>query len=117
MDSYHQIKGKSSILLDIKTDDGQIHKLRLCSYYGCYEHESTVELKDQAVVRFFCPHCHEELTSHHLCEECAAPMVPLSMEKGGRLYICSREGCKQHYLNFKNVSDGLRKLYNEYGYF
>jgi hypothetical protein len=117
MDPYHQIKGKSSILLEFKADNGQMHKLRLCSYYGCYEHESTVEIKDQTIPSFFCPHCHEELMSNHLCEECEAPMIPFSMEKGGRLFICSRKGCKQHYLNFKNVSDGLRKLYNEYGYF
>ena len=116
MDPYHQINGKPSILLDIESNKLK-GKIRLCAYYGCYDHEATIELKDQDVVKFSCPSCKEKLVSKNVCETCGAPMVPLSMEKGGRIYICSRKGCSEHYINFENVSDALRKMYNEFGYF
>jgi methionyl-tRNA synthetase len=116
MDPYHQINGKPSILMDIESD-GEIGKIRLCAFYGCYDHEATIELKDKSIVKFSCPSCKEELVSKNVCEACGAPMVPMSMEKGGRIYICSRKGCSEHYINFENVSDALRKMYNEFGYF
>ncbi len=116
MDPYHQINGKPSIALDVASDTekGKIH---LCAYYGCYEHKSTIKLKDKEIVKLSCPSCSEELSGENKCDTCGAPMVPLSMEQGGRLYICSRNGCSEHYLNFENVSDALRKMYNEFGYF
>ncbi len=116
MDPYHPFHTKPSIALDIELE-GIKGKQRLCSYYGCYDQEITIEVPDQTVLKYSCPSCKEELTSNSFCEECNAAMVPLTMEKGGRIYICSRRGCKGHYLHFDNVSDGLRKLYNEFGYF
>jgi predicted RNA-binding Zn-ribbon protein involved in translation (DUF1610 family) len=116
MDPYHNINGKPSIAIDIEVK-GEKGKMMLCSYYGCYEHKSTIELPENEIITFFCPNCNEKLISKNVCEECNAPMIPLSFEKGGRLYICSRLGCTKHYLNFENVSDALRKMYNEFGYF
>ena len=116
MDPYHPFHGKPSMSLNIEVN-GEKGIQRLCSYYGCYDQEITIKIPDQEVVKYFCPSCNEELISTNHCEECDAPMIPLSMEKGGRIYFCSRRGCKAHYLHFDNVSDGLRKLYNEFGYF
>ncbi len=116
MDPYHTLHGKPTILLNIEHNNEK-GKIRLCSYYGCYDSEADIELVDNELIHFFCPHCNEELTSKNHCEECDAPMVPLSMEKGGRIYMCTRKACNKHYLNFENVSDGLRKMYNEFGYF
>ena len=116
MDPYHPFHNKPSILLNIEVN-GKKGKQRLCSYYGCYDQETTIEVLDQEVMKYSCPSCNEDLVSANRCEECNAPMIPLSMEKGGRMFVCSRRGCKAHYLHFENVSDGLRKLYNEFGYF
>ncbi len=116
MDPYRLINKKPSIRVDIEVN-GKKGKFRLCSYYGCFNHESDIELPKGEILTVHCPKCHEELISNHICEECGAQMIPLSLDKGGRIYICSRIGCKKHYLNFENVSDALRKMYNEYGYF
>ncbi len=117
MDPYHRIHEKPSILLDIESG-GKKGKIRLCSYYGCYTHESTIELKEGEIVHLFCPHCHEELISKSkTCSECNAPMIPLALQKGGRVYICSRVGCNKHFLSFENISEALTRLYNEYGNF
>jgi len=116
MDPYNTLHDKPTILLDVESKDEK-GKMRLCSYYGCYDQKASIEIGDQEIVKYSCPSCKEELISKNICEECEAPMVPFSMEKGGRIYICSRKGCHKHYLNFENVSDGLRKMYNEFGYF
>ena len=116
MDRYHPVQNKPSVHLDLEVDGVKGH-IHLCSYYGCTDHHSSIEVKKGEFASFFCPHCHEELISDHECKECRSAMVPLQLEKGGRIYMCSKRGCNQHFLEFGNVSDALRKLYNEYGYF
>lgn len=116
MDPYDQINGKPSIKVDIEAN-GKKGRLRLCSYYGCFDHKSSIELPKDKPIKFFCPHCNKELTSSNKCEECGAPMIPFALEKGGKVYICSKVGCKKHFISFQDVSDALRKLYNEFGDF
>ncbi|MCK4631415.1 MAG: class I tRNA ligase family protein [Bacteroidales bacterium] len=116
MDPYDQINGKPSIKVDIEANEKK-GRLRLCSYYGCFDHKSSIELPKDEPIKFFCPHCNKALTSSNKCEECGAPMIPFALEKGGKVYICSKVGCKKHFISFQDVSDALRKMYNEFGYF
>ena len=116
MDPYHLVQDKPSVHLEIDVDEKKGH-VHLCSFYGCTDHHSSIEVEDGKTTDFYCPSCHEHLISAHKCKECDTPMVPLQLEKGGRIYMCAKRGCNQHYLEFKNVSDALRKMYNEYGYF
>ena len=116
MDPYHRIHEKPSILLDIEARNGK-GKIRLCAYYGCYTHESSVELVKDEEVKLFCPHCGEELISKNKCDECGSPMLPLTLQKGGRVFICSRVGCTKHFISFENISEALTRMYNEFGYF
>jgi predicted RNA-binding Zn-ribbon protein involved in translation (DUF1610 family) len=116
MNPYVAIHNKPSIKLNIESA-GQLGTINLCAYYGCVDHTSTMALEEGTVYSFFCPHCAEELKGEHKCRECEAPMIPFSIDKGGVLHMCSRKGCNSHYLDFMNVSDALRKMYNEFGYF
>lgn len=116
MDPYHLVKDKPSVHLEIEVN-GEKGDIHLCSYYGCTDHNSSINVEEGAKTDFSCPSCHEKLVNTKLCEECDTPMVPLQMEKGGRIYMCAKKGCNQHFLEFSNVSDALRKMYNEYGYF
>lgn len=116
MDPYDQINGKPSIKVDIEVN-GKKGRFRLCSYYGCFDHKSSIELPENEQIKFFCPHCNKELISPNKCEECGSPMIPFALEKGGKVHICSKVGCNKHFISFQNVSDALRKLYNEFGYF
>ena len=116
MNSYVTIHDNPTVKLDVVCN-GKKGTINLCGYYGCTDHTGTFEKVDGQICQFFCPHCEEELVSEHKCKECEAPMVPFSMDKGGVLHMCSRAGCNSHFLNFHNVSDALRKMYNEFGYF
>lgn len=117
MDEEFPLKDKPSIKLNIETgtDRGTI---RLCSIYGCYDHVSDVDLKNGEIVRFFCPHCNRELKSNDECdsENCNAPMVELTLQVGGKVYICSRRGCPNHFVAFEDLATEVRKFYTEYGF-
>lgn len=116
MDPYRTIHDKPTVKLIVQHGEerGQIN---ICSFYGCMDHYSAIPLKKGDHIQLFCPHCDKELTSDIRCRECQSTMIPFAMDHGGRLYLCSRWECNKHYLDFDNVSDALRKLYNEYGYF
>jgi hypothetical protein len=43
-------------------------------------------------------------------------MVPFYLDMGGKVSICSRSGCKNHHVEFEDLSMALRKLYQEYGF-
>jgi hypothetical protein len=43
-------------------------------------------------------------------------MVPFYLDMGGKVSICSRSGCKNHHVEFEDLSQALRKLYQEYGF-
>jgi len=118
MDSENMLHDSPSIKLNIETstDRGTI---RLCSLYGCYDHLSDFDLKQGEIARFFCPSCNKELKSNDYCEasNCNAPMVPFTLELGGKVLICSRRGCTNHFVAFEDLETQLRKFYHEYGEF
>ncbi len=73
--------------------------LRLSSFYGSYTIRSEYEIPMDAVVDFFCPHCHTDLKSPVDCPDCDAPMVTMMVRQGGVVRTCSRRGCKGHMLD------------------
>jgi hypothetical protein len=72
--------------------------------YGSYTIESEHEIPLEAVVNFFCPHCHAELLGASNCAACNAPMVPMIVRGGGIVQICSRRGCTSHLLDLNGVN-------------
>jgi NADH:ubiquinone oxidoreductase subunit E len=98
MDPTHEIDHYPSIRVTVST--GKTHGwLRLSSMYGSYNVFSQYEIPDDAVVHFFCPHCHAELIGANDCPLCKAPIVPMIVSGGGVVQICSRRGCKTHMLD------------------
>ncbi len=73
--------------------------LRLSCLYGSYNFASELDVSTGAVVSFLCPHCGVEFPSTSDCSVCAAPMVPMLVDGGGIVQICSRRGCKNHMLD------------------
>jgi predicted RNA-binding Zn-ribbon protein involved in translation (DUF1610 family) len=117
MDDTHLINNKNSIFLKISFLDkkGNIY---LSSIYGDYNYTCDILIPDDQVVDFVCPHCDENLKRKNIqCDACSAPIVSFNCTVGGRVNICSRHGCKNHYVVFENLDTAIRKFYSEYEYY
>ena len=115
MDKEHLVDNKPSIHVKIKFDN-QEGDLGLSSIYRSYNFESSIEIPIDTIVQFFCPHCSAELMSERKCELCGAPMIPFCLREGGYVFICSRYGCKKHYVEFEKIEVALRYFHNEFAY-
>jgi len=73
--------------------------IRLSCLYGSYSVSTEFEISEGTVVNFICPHCNSEIRSTLDCSECGAPMIPMLVDGGGIVRICSRRGCKNHMLD------------------
>jgi ssDNA-binding Zn-finger/Zn-ribbon topoisomerase 1 len=115
MDKSHKVDGQPAIGLRVDVR-GKKGWLRLSPVYGSYKVESEFPIAQDALVRISCPHCQAALKSSNQCEVCGAPMVPLMLEEGGRMFICSRRGCKKHFLEFEDINGALAKFHDTYSY-
>ncbi len=109
MDDKTLVDGRSGIKIGIKTarDQGFIH---LSSIYESYNYQCDIEFTDGEIVGFTCPECKKVLNSQVNCEYCEAPMVPINLDIGGKVSICSRSGCKGHFLEFEDINTAMKKL-------
>ena len=100
MDPTHLVDGVASIRVTVSY--GDVHGwLLLSSLYGSYTIESGNEIPMGVIVNVFCPHCHAELVGGSNCTVCDAPMVPMIVQGGGIVQICSRRGCRSHMLDLE----------------
>ena len=97
-DETFSVDGQPSICVTISSD-GQQDWLRLSCLYGSYNFACDLDVRPDSVVSFICPHCNVEFPSTLDCSVCAAPMVPMLVDGGGIVQICSRRGCKNHMLD------------------
>lgn len=114
MDYKNLLNNLPSVLCNI-TCKGKNGKIWLCSTYGCYDHKSNIEIPNEEVVTFTCPHCNEVLNTSIKCQVCESSMVKFNIEIGGVVSICSRRGCKNHYVMFEDIESAIRKFHSEYG--
>ena len=98
MDESFTIDGYPSIKVSVSFNH-ESGWLRLSCLYGSYSVSTQLDIPVDAVVGFRCPHCHVELPSTSSCSMCGAPMVPMLVDGGGIVQICSRRGCKNHMLD------------------
>ena len=98
MDDSFSIDGRASIRCSVSFDR-QHGWLRLSSVYGSFKFEAECGIPPDTVVKFYCPHCHEQIAGRSTCSECQAPMVPMMVTGGGVVQICSRRGCQNHMLD------------------
>ncbi len=115
MEHEQKIDNEPSIMLNIECK-GEKGTIWLSSIYGSYNFKSTIDLPKDEIAHFYCPHCEEEITSNTECMTCGAPMAPFYLDMGGKVSICSRSGCKGHFVEFDDLSVALKKLYQEYGF-
>ncbi len=99
MDAAYRIDGTPSIRVAMTLSGKQRGWLRLSALYGSYNFESNQSIPRDIVVKFYCPHCHSDMTGWAWCPECNAPMATMIVHGGGILQVCSRRGCKGHMLD------------------
>jgi hypothetical protein len=98
MDPGHLVDGYPSIRVSLSFNQ-TYGWIWLSCLYGSYTVDSEHEIPTDALLDYFCPHCHSQLIGASSCPECAAPMVPMIVRGGGIVQICSRRGCKGHILD------------------
>ena len=115
MDKEVLVDNEASIKLNVElgNNTGTIH---LSSIYGSYNYTCDFEIPKGEVATFSCPHCEKIINSEAECLSCGGEMVPFYLDMGGKVSICARSGCKNHHVEFEDLSLALRKLYQEYGF-
>jgi len=79
----------------------------LSQVYGSYSKQfAGVRDVEGSVIEGLCPHCSRPFPIHQMCE-CGAPLFSLSLQGGGVINICSRNGCERHSLEFENADDAF----------
>ncbi len=117
MDEHHLINNKPGIRLAIETPIMQRGMIWLSSIYGDFNYSCEFPLKEGDIVTITCPHCKENLRKKKIeCDACGAPIVALNIDIGGRVNICSRVGCRNHFVVFEDLDTTIRKYYDEFGY-
>jgi hypothetical protein len=114
MDTTRLVDNAASIKLNVEID-GQKGSINLSSIYGSYNYNTSLEMPLDHLATFSCPHCLGQIKDESKCLSCDAPMVPFYLDMGGKVSICSRNGCKQHKVEFDDLSVALNKLYQDYG--
>lgn len=113
MDERHRLSGEPSIRMVVE-NEGRKGWLRLSSLYGDYVIESEFTIPAESTARFYCPECGVQIKSGFFCDLCHSPLVPFELNGGGLINICSRRGCKRHFLEFDDQNVALGKLYDEF---
>ena len=115
MDYTQYLNAKPSIRLNI-AHGGREGVINLCSTYGCYDKICNIELIDNEIAVLSCPFCKAVLNSSVKCDLCEAPIVDIKLDKGGKVHVCSRIGCKKHFVSFEDIYDTLTDFYKEYNF-
>ena len=116
LDESHRIDGypATHLLFECKEKKGELY---LSSLYGSYNSEIPSLISEGDTIALFCPGCNTSLMSNRKCDKCNAQMVLMNIEDGGKIQICSRRGCKKHFLEFEDLETELKAFYNVYSTF
>ena len=115
MDEDRPVDNCPSIRLKIEVGK-KTGMINLSSVWESFNYVSTIETPKKKVLKLSCPHCKSEIKGKADCEVCDAPMIPLDLELGGDICICSRMGCRNHFVKFVDFSFALKQLYIDAGY-
>lgn len=115
MDDNRPVDNCPSIKLkvDIGEESGMIN---LSSVWDSFNYVCTIETPKKEILKLSCPHCNSTVKGKTDCEVCDAPMIPMDLELGGDVCICSRMGCRSHFVKFVDFSFALKQLYITAGY-
>lgn len=103
MNPGHEVDKLPSVDLKAKVGS-KVGHIYLSQIYGSYNKDfEDVDDISGSVAEVSCSKCHNPFPVHRICE-CKAPMVGFNLELGGIIKICTRNGCKEHSLEFVDAS-------------
>ena len=118
MDTDFRINNKDTVKLHIRIPGDLNGTIWLSSIYGDFNYSSALKISENDIIQFYCPHCSSLLNRKNVtCDLCGAPIISFTCIVGGRVNICSRNGCKNHAVVFEDLDTSLRKYYDEFGYY
>lgn len=112
MDDEILVDNCPSYKLQIKVGEKE-GTMNLSSVWESYNYLCDIEIPENSIIKIFCSHFNSEIISDAECEVCKAPMIPLDLDIGGKIDICSRVGCKNHFVKFVDFTFALKNLFNE----
>lgn len=112
MDNETLVDNCPSIRFIIKVGEEK-GAMNLSSVWESHNFLSDIETPEGAILKVYCPHCSSEISENAECDNCNAPMIPFDLDIGGKINICSRVGCKNHFVKFVDFTFALKKLFNE----
>lgn len=115
MDKDQMVDNEPGIKLNI-TIGNKGGNIWLSSIYESYNYIADIDIPQNEIAIFHCPHCKKELVSSDICDICDAPMVALHLDTLGDVSICSRAGCKKHLVSFKDLTKAMNYFYDNYSY-
>ena len=115
MDEKRPVDNCPSIQLKVEVGE-KSGVINLSSVWESFNYVCTIDTPKKEILKLSCPHCNSSIRGKADCEVCSAPMVSLDLEVGGDVCICSRMGCKSHFVKFVDFSFALKKLYIPAGF-
>lgn len=115
MDDNRPVDNCPSIRLKVGVGE-ESGVINLSSVWESFNYVCTIETPKHEILKLSCPHCNSTIKGKADCEVCDAPMIPMDLELGGDVCICSRMGCRSHFVKFVDFSFALKQLYINAGY-
>ena len=113
MDSTVLIEDFPSIKVMV-THGIQRGAMNLDPLYGGYKNISEIDIPDDEVVEFYCPHCGVSLVhDDETCHVCSSPMFTLHLPHGGLIEGCLRRGCFEHRLKIVDLGAQFLRIYQQ----
>ena len=115
MDDQNSINNEPGVKLNIYINDKK-GIIWLSSIYGSYNFHSDLHIHDEEIRIFECPHCKTQIVSDKKCDVCFSPLVQLNLLDGGKVSLCSKAGCKNHSVEFQDMTTALGHIYEDFSY-
>lgn len=112
MDPTKLLGSAPSIKVLVITPDGE-GEIHLNPWYGNFDYESSLDLKDGEVYEVQCPTCRASLRAEEdRCMFCGAPMFTLKLPRGGLVSGCCRKGCHNHKFKIVDLTAQLAQIFD-----
>lgn len=116
MDRDRKIDGKPSVRLTL-AHGGREAPVFVSALYGSPIVETELDVPSGSVIELRCPHCSHAFDVQRRCAVCSAPMVNLGIQEAGEVVVCTRLGCKNHLIEFSDISGSFKDFYEGYSPF